>query len=298
MNKNEITAVVLTKNEEARLPQCLAALSWVDQILVIDDYSSDKTVEIAENLGAKVYQKKLKDFQSQRNYALKKVKTPWVLFIDADEEVPEKLKREIKSAIKKKEFAGFKFPRKNIIFDKWIKHSGWHPDYQLHLFRTDKGKYIGKVHEQAEVKGKVGRLKSHLLHQNYQTISQYLEKLEHYTTLAAQSAIESGYKFKPQDLISKPAEEFFRRFFAEKGYKDEFHGLVLALLQAFSELILYLKVWEKQGFKPQELPFSDFVSQMKKLGQETTYWMATTLAKETKNPAKKFFLKLKRRLSP
>lgn len=298
MTKAKITAVVLTKNEEERLPKCLASLSWVDQILVIDDFSSDETIKVAKDFGAKVYQKRLVDFQSQRNWALKKVKTPWVLFIDADEEVPDELRKEITSAVKKKEFAGFYFPRRNIIFGKWIKHSGWYPDYQLHLFKTDKGKYLGRVHEAVEVKGKVGYLKSHLLHQNYQTVSQYLEKLGHYTTLSAESMVDSGYKFKSQDLIKKPAEEFSKRFFAEEGYKDGLHGLALALLQSFSELILYLKVWEKQGFKEvKEKKFLEKVEkELVKVGKELRHWLLTSRISEESSLLKRVALKIKRRL--
>jgi len=298
MTKAKITAVVLTKNEEERLPKCLASLSWVDQILVIDDFSSDETIKVAKDFGAEVYQKRLVDFQSQRNYALKKVKTPWGLFIDADEEVPDELRKEIALAIKKKGLAGFYFPRRNIIFGKWIEHSGWYPDYQLHLFRTDKGKYVGKVHETVEVKGKTGYLKSHLLHQNYQTISQYLEKLGHYTTLSAKKVIESGHEFKPQDLIKKPAEEFFKRFFAEEGYEDGLHGLALALLQAFSELILYLKVWEKQGFKEvkKERFLEKVEKELVKIGKELRYWFLTSRIREESNFLKRAALKIKRRL--
>lgn len=295
MDENKITAVVLTKNEAENLPRCLKSLCWVEEIVVVDDFSSDKTVGIAKKFGAKIYKKKLSDFQSQRDWALGKVKTPWVLFIDPDEEVPQNLKEEMRMAVKRKGFVGFQFPRKNIIFGKWIKYSGWYPDWQLHLFKKDKGKYIGKVHERVEVGGKAGYLKSPLIHYNYQSISEYLEKLEHYTTLAAESAIEGGYKFKFQDLLRKPAEEFFRRFFAEEGFRDEVHGLALSLLQAFSELVLYLKVWEKQGFKTRELPFADFLPEMEKLGKETTYWLTTTLIKETKNPVRKIFLKLRRK---
>lgn len=296
--KAEITTVVLTKNEEERLPKCLASLSWVDQILLIDDFSSDETIKIAKDFGAKVCQKRLEDFQSQRNWALKKVKTPWVLFIDADEEVTNDLRKEIASAIMKKEFAGFYFPRRNIIFGKWIKHSGWYPDYQLHLFKTDKGKYIGRVHERVKVKGKVGYLKSYLSHQNYQTISQYLEKLDQYTTLSAKSVIESENEFKFQDLIKKPFEEFFKRFFAEEGYKDGLHGLALALLQAFSELILYLKVWEKQGFKDvKEKNFLEIVEkELVKVGKELQHWLLTSRISEESNLLKRVALKIKRRL--
>jgi len=290
MEKVDITAVVLAKNEEKNLPRCLRNLSWVKEIIVIDDYSSDKTREIAKKFGARVYQKRLVDFKSQRNWALQKVKTPWVLMIDPDEEVTSEFRQEVEKVIKEDKFDGFKFPRKNIIFDKWIKHTGWHPDWQLHLFKTKKGRYVGKVHEQVVLDGKIGILNASLIHYNYHSISQYLQKLDRYTNLGAEEKVGGGYKFRYQDLIIKPAEEFFRRFFAEEGWKDGVHGLVLSLLQAFSELVVYLKIWEKQKFKA--LKIEGFDEAAEKIISDYYHWQATT----SKNLFKKVYYRIKRKI--
>lgn len=287
MAKSGITAVILTKNEEKNLPSCLKSIAWVEEIILVDDNSTDKTVEIAKEAGAKIFKRKLDDFSAQRNFALGKVETPWVLFIDPDEEVTQELAEEIKKAVREGKFDGFRIPRKNVIFGKWIKHSGWYPDWQLHLFEKNKGRYIRRVHEQVEVQGKVGELKNFLLHKNYESISQYLEKLSHFTTLEAENQIESGYKFAWQDLIKKPLGEFLRRFFAEEGYKDGVHGLVLSLLQAFSELVVYLKVWEKEGFKEGET--EGVFGEIDKAVDEVDYW----IAQKTKNPIRKILNKLR-----
>jgi glycosyltransferase involved in cell wall biosynthesis len=287
MAKKGITAVVLTKNEEKNLPQCLDSVSWVDEKIIVDDESTDKTIKIAEKAGAKVFKRKLDDFASQRNFALSKVKTEWVLLIDPDETLPQKLQREMLQAMKLKGIDGFYFPRKNIIFGQWIKHSGWYPDYQLHFFRTKKGKYVGKVHEQVEIKGKVGYLKTPLIHNNYQSITQFLEKLTHYTDLAAEKQIKLGYQFSWPDLIQKPLDEFLRRFFAEKGYKDGIHGLALGLLQSFSELVVYLRIWEKEGFTSG--PTKNVFQQLEKASNQLQHW----LVKESKSPIKKVLHKLK-----
>ncbi|MGB9706544.1 MAG: glycosyltransferase family 2 protein [Microgenomates group bacterium] len=270
--KPDITAVVLAKNEEENLPRCLKSLNWVKEIILIDDYSTDKTVEIAKSFGAKVYQRKLDNFQEQRNWALKKVKTSWVLMVDPDEEVSAEMRQEILEVVEKNQYDGFRFPRKNIIFGKWIKHTGWYPDWQLHLFKTKKGRYEGKVHEQVVLEGKVGVLKNHLIHYNYHSISQYLQKLDKYTSLAAEEKVKEGYKFHYQDLLIKPAEEFFRRFFAEEGWKDGVHGLALSLLQAFSEGILYLKMWERENFKKEQT--KDYPKIMEKIANDLFWWLA------------------------
>ena len=283
-----LSAVILAKNEEENLPGCLELVrKLADEIILIDDCSSDKTVEIAKKAKVEVFQRRLDDFSSQRNFALEKVKTPWVLFIDPDEEVSPELAQEIKKVIQNKKFDGFQIPRKNIIFGKWIKHSGWYPDWQLHLFKKEKGKYVGRVHEQVEIKGKVGELKNFLLHKNYQSISQYLEKLSRYTSLEKEFQIDSGYKFSWQDLIKKPLGEFLRRFFAEEGYKDGVHGLALSLLQAFSELVVYLKIWEKEGFKDEEIP--GVFEEIEKATSEINWWIAA----KTKNPIRKILNKLR-----
>jgi glycosyltransferase involved in cell wall biosynthesis len=287
MQKTGITAIILAKNEEKNLPRCLESVGWVEEIIVIDDESTDKSVAIAAKAGAKVYQRKLDDFASQRNFALSKVKTEWVLLVDPDETVPQELQKEMLRAVKLKGFAGFYFPRKNIIFGQWIKHSGWSPDHQLHFFRAKKGKYLGKVHERVEVKGKVGYLKTALIHENHQSITQYLEKLIHYTELEAAKQIKAGYQFSWPDLIQKPLDEFLRRFFAEEGYKDGIHGLALGLLQSFSELVVYLRVWEKEGF-PSGLTKNVF-SQLEKAIDQLQYW----LVKKSKNPVKKILQRLK-----
>jgi len=290
MKKADITAIILTKNEEKNLPRCLKKLGWIKEIIIVDDCSSDKTREVAKKFGAKVCQKRLVDFESQRNWALQKVKTPWVLMIDPDEEATLEFRQEVEKAIKENRFDGFKFPRKNIIFGKWIKHTGWYPDWQLHLFKTKKGKYVGKVHEQVVLDGKIGILKAPLIHYNYHSISQYLQKLDRYTNLGAEEKVREGYKFRYRDLLIKPAEEFFRRFFAEEGWKDGVHGLALSLLQAFSELVVYLKVWEKQNFKAAEI--EGFEKLVEKIISDYYHWQTTI----SKNLFKKVCYRIKRKI--
>lgn len=289
--KQKITAAILTKNEEKNLPFCLKSISWVDEVIIVDDNSTDKTIILAKKAKAKIFKRKLDDFASQRNFALSQVKTPWVLLIDADERVTPQLAEEIKLAVKSKKFNGYRFPRKNVIFGKWVKYSGWYPDWQLHLFKTKKGKYIKKVHEQVKIEGRVSELKSALLHNNYQSISQYLTKIVPYTSLEAENLIDSGYKFAWVDLLKKPLGEFLRRFFAEEGYQDGIHGLALSLLQAFAELIVYLRIWEKNGFLPQET--EGVFSEIEKASSQIDYW----IAQKSPSSLKKLQLKIKRKLS-
>jgi glycosyltransferase involved in cell wall biosynthesis len=287
---NRLTAVVLTKNEEQKIKRCLQSLDWVDEILVIDDSSTDRTVELAKRMRAKVERHRLTTFSEQRNWALGRVKTEWVLFVDADEEVTPELAAEMKTAIKDARFVGYRFPRKNLIFGKWIEHTGWYPDYQLHLFRTKKGRYVRSVHEQVEIEGTVGDLHQSLLHYNYDSIDQYLSKLARYTELAAKSRLAAGEKFDWQQAISKPTGEFLRRYLAEEGFKDGIHGLALSLLQAFSELIVVLKFWDESGFPQGET--QGVMIEIQRSLREIEHWLAV----KSSSTVERWRLKLKERL--
>lgn len=281
---SNLTAVIITRNEEKKLPGCLASLDFIEQILVVDDRSEDATIQIAEKAGAKVLTRQLDNFAAQRNFAISKVKTEWTLMIDADERVPADMRREIIAAVARGEYDGYRFPRKNIIFGQWLAHAGWYPDYQLHLFKTKKARYVGEVHEQVEVKGKIGRLENALEHLNYDTVGQYLKKLDHYTTLSAGGLFASGTKFTTGDFIRRPAGEFLRRYFAEKGYAAGRHGLVLCLLQAFSELVVWLKLWELNRFPPGEFSVADFDSHSREIRRDSSFWLNTVKSAGSRFP--------------
>jgi len=298
----KISVVVNTRNEEKNLRRCLRSVQWADEIVVVDMESEDKTVALAKKLGAKVFShQKVGYVEPARNFALTKATGDWILVLDADEEVPASLARKLRELIKNPgEICFFRLPRKNLIFGQWLKHSRWWPDYLIRFFKKGKVVWSNKIHSVPLTRGKGKDLEAKeanaIIHYNYQSISQYLQRLDRYTEIQARELIDSGYQFCWQDVVQKPVGEFLSRFFAGEGYRDGFHGLVLALLQGFSELIKYLKVWEKQGFKVQKLPLSDFILVWKKLGKEITYWLTTARIKETKKPLKKLSLKLRRKM--
>ncbi|HUW22061.1 MAG TPA: glycosyltransferase family 2 protein [Candidatus Bathyarchaeia archaeon] len=295
-----LTAVVITKNEEKNLPRCLKSLRFADKILLVDDNSTDGTVKIAEKSGARILRRTLDDFATQRNFALKQVASNWVLMVDADEEVSSALAKEIKEAIRETDLDGFQIPRKNLIFGRWVKHSGWYPDYQLHLFKTHQARYQEKVHEQVQVKGQVGFLKNPLIHHNYETVSHFLSplKFDLYTSLEANQLQEAGYRFVLSDLIKKPIDEFLRRFFAEKGFQDGVLGLILALFQAFKEMVIYAKIWEKE--KASEMETASLLTaldqEIKDKIKEIRFWFLSGRIEAEKNIFKKTWLQLTKKI--
>ncbi|MEK6817396.1 MAG: glycosyltransferase family 2 protein, partial [Nanoarchaeota archaeon] len=235
-------------------------------------------------------------------FGFSKAKNEWILSLDADERITDELKKEIQSIVRndKKDVNGFWIPRKNIIFGKWIEHTGWYPDYQLRLFKKGKGKFEEKhVHEMIKLEGESGKLKSPIIHYNYENISQFLQKTLLYTENEADQLIEKGYNFAWQDSIRFPAKEFISRFFASEGYKDALHGLVLSLLMAFYHLIVFVNIWEKLKFKQVEgEQFLESVNEEFSRGQkEIFFWFSKARIDSAKNPLKKLIFKIKSKIS-
>jgi len=271
----KISVVINTWNEEKNIRRCLDSVKWADEIVLVDMYSTDKTVEIAKKFGAKVFSHKYTFYvEPARNFALGKSSGDWILILDADEEIPIGLADKLKKIAQGGKIDFLRIPRKNIIFGKWIKHSRWWPDYNIRFFKKGKVRWSSRIHSAPETFGKgfdlPAKEENAIIHYHYQSISQYLERLNRYTEIQAKELLDSGYQFAWQDLIKKPTGEFLSRFFAGEGYKDGLHGLVLALLQGFSELVKYLKVWERQGFKDQDLKELD--REIGKGMRELRYW--------------------------
>lgn len=274
---NKISAVVLTKNVENKIEKCLKNLDFVDEIIVVDD-SEDKTSEIAEKYPkVKVFKRKFDNYSSQRNFGIEKATSEWILMIDSDEKVENGFASFVKEAVLKNQASAFKFPRKNIVFGRWIEHAGWYPDYQTRLFKKGKAKYQRLVHEKLEIEGETKELNVHIIHYNYDSISQFLDKLQRYTGLEADELFSNGYKFHWPDLILKSNAEFLRRFFAESGFKDGLHGLVLSILQSFYTFITYLKVWEKEKFKEEKDVLKETEKSLYKVKREWDFWFFKTL---------------------
>lgn len=295
----KISVVINAQNVEPDLPRVLASVkNFADEIVVVDQGSTDKTSEIAKKYGAKIYNHESVEYvEKTRNFAISKASNEWVLILDPDEEVPSTLKTEIAKKIKTGKVDYFRIPRKNIIFGKWISHSLWWPDYQIRLFKKGKVSWSEIIHSVPITTGKGAdfpiREDMAILHHNYDSMEEYLERLNRYTTVQSKLLAGEGYKFVWQDLIKKPLTEFIRRYFIGEGYKDGIHGLALALLQSFSELSLYIKVWQKDGFKEENVEGGEIVSEMRKAEKELHFWQNDFLYKETGRIKYKIGKKLK-----
>src|ERR1035437_1393614 len=304
---SKISAVISAFNEEANIERCLKSLSFADEIVVVNNGSSDKTAEISKKYTDKVFNQKNNpaEIDLQKNFGFTKATGDWILSIDADEEVSKELAEEMRKILETKpsmlsNINGFWIPRKNFMFGKWIKeNTGWYPDYQLRLFRKGKGKYESKkVHEDLVVEGETEKLKEHIIHHNYDSIEQYVKKILIYAPNEAEEYLRGNYKFSYFDAIRFPLNDFMSWFFARKGYKDGFHGLVLALMQAFYHFLVFAFIWEKQGFK--EYDKEDFLKdtekEFKRAGKEIIYWVSKEKLESIKSPIQRNLQKVSNKL--
>lgn len=298
---NKISIVVSAYNEEKNLKNCLDSVhALANEIIVVDNESLDKTAEIAKQNGAVVFSKPNNlMLNTNKNFGFSKAVSEWILNLDADEEVTPELVQEIKKVIAEKNLInGYKIPRKNIIFGKWIEHSLWWPDKQLRLFKNGKGKFPEKhVHESLEVEGNVSDLKNPMTHINYTSTSQFINKMDKiYTENEAINILKEGKKIKWDDSINWPVSDFLKNYFHLKGYKDGLHGLVVNLLQSFCSEVVFSKIWEKNGFKEENISLGQIEKIFCKLKINLDYWIITSKIEESNNPLEKIILKIKRKL--
>lgn len=240
----KLTAILITKDEEANLERCLQSISWVDELIVVDSGSIDNTVEIARKFKAKVFSPEWKGFGPTKQYALDQATGDWVLSIDADEEVSFTLKNEIRQLLENDPpHDGYEIPRKTQFLGHWILHSGWYPDYVLRLFRKQTGRFTPVlVHEEIIVDGSRSRLSNPLMHYSYPTLENYVRKLDQYSSLAAEEMFKRGRKFRYWQLVVKPALLFVKKLLFQKGWRDGWEGYMIARLSATSIFLRYAKL--------------------------------------------------------
>lgn len=296
-----ISCLVHTYNEEKNIGRCLKSLKFATEIIVIDMGSTDKTLEIARNHPVKIYSHPYTGYvEPARNFGIKKAKSDWILIVDADEVISDKLKTEIMAITQDKSnlFSYYRIARQNIIFNKWIKYSGWWPDYQVRLFKNGSVNWSEKIHGIPITRGIGKDIKPiqdlAIIHNNYKSISQFLDRLNRYTSVQALELFQSQYQVTLSDLILKPTNEFVTRFFMLGGYKDGFHGFALSALQAFSEIIVVLKVWEHKGFLQKNINLEDYGNIESTAEKIKKYWLLTELLKNKPDKFKEFFLKIRR----
>jgi (heptosyl)LPS beta-1,4-glucosyltransferase len=297
-----LSVVICAFNEEANLPRAISSAKAIaDEIIVVDTESTDKTAAIAKKAGCTVYTHKYPGIvEPIRNFAIGKAKGDWIFLLDADEEISQPLATAIKAKITSADADYYRIPRKNIIFGKWIKSDHWWPDYVYRLFKKGSVTWDPKIHSIPYTKGKGGDFPVDenlaLIHHNYGSISQFVLRLDRYTDFQSREIMDAGYNFAQADILVKPLQEFTRQYFARRGYSDGFHGLALALLQAFSTLVVYLKLWEQGGSIDQQIELKNLPAAFSPPLAENRWWYYDSLAKTTGFP-QNLWWKLRKKLS-
>lgn len=296
----KLSIVISTYNRAESLARTLLSVKNLGfEIIVVDNESSDATSRVAKSYGAKVFKRPNSlMLNTNKNYGFTKTSGDWILCLDDDEVITPELGKEILETIEHTNASGYWIPRKNIIFGKYIQHGIWWPDPQLRLFKKGYGKYPEKhVHEYIVVDGQIGTLQQPYIHYNYDSLQQYLEKMQHiYTENEVKKYTDLGYKVNWYDALRFPLSDFIKIYFAQNGYKDGLHGLVLSLLQGFYSFIIFVKLWEKEKFLDIDVAPSQALQEVQRSIKETEYWMLTTNIREATNPFAKLWYQLLRRM--
>lgn len=248
MNKIPLSVVVITKNEEDNIDECLGSVyGWADEIIMVDDESTDKTVELARRYTNQIFRRKMDNEGIHRNWAHTQARNEWVMILDADEEATPELKQEIGSTLPGTPHSCFSIPLKTYIGNTWIRNSGWYPASKIRLFKKSDFKYeeVG-VHPRAILApGKTeGHLTKDILHKGYPDIEHFLGSVNRQTTLEAQKWIATNRNMSLGQALWRMIDRFPRRYIRKKGYKDGLYGFVIAFFDSFYQLMSYIKYIE------------------------------------------------------
>jgi glycosyltransferase involved in cell wall biosynthesis len=243
-----VTVVILARNEEDVIERCIRSAFFAKEILVVDSGSTDSTPEIAQRLGARVVAKDWPgDFSIQRNFADANARFPWVLQLDADEIITAELAGEISDFFARglyQRYSAGQFPRKELIFGRWIEHGGWYPQYKLRLYRKGSGNWTGNVHEHFTCAGEIYKFHSEIRHDSYKDVHTFITKFNAYTSLGVREKFSNKKKFSLLKIFFQPLERFWGRYVVHKGYRDGFHGFIIASLISLTYFIEQVKLWE------------------------------------------------------
>jgi glycosyltransferase involved in cell wall biosynthesis len=244
VSRPPISVLVPTKDEARNLSDCLASASWADEIVVVDSESTDGTRAIAERAGARVLVRRFDDWSSQKNWALERVTHPWVLCLDADERVDTTLAAAIAALPGAPEHDGFRVARANHFLGAPVRHSGWGRDRVLRLFRRDRGRFAGAIHERVEGLASVGLLPGFLVHHPYRTWGDCETKLARYAKRNAREAYAAGRRAGALDLVFRPPVRFLRMYLGQGGVLDGAAGVGVCGLSAVSVFMKYAWLWD------------------------------------------------------
>lgn len=244
--REKISACIIAFNEERKIRRCIESVRWCDEILVVDSFSTDRTVEICREYTDRVVQREWLGYVGQRNMIRDMATHPWILYLDSDEEVSIGLRDEILHEFEYPDgTAGFEFPRQVFYLGRWIRHGEWYPDVKLRLFRKELGRTEGiEPHDRVHVRGAIKRLKNPVWHYTYDDTRDHMETINRFSTITAQQKYVAGSRFNWFDLFFRTWFHFFKGYILRLGFLDGAHGLLIAILCSYGAFLKYAKLWE------------------------------------------------------
>lgn len=249
INSIKISAAIITLNEESNMADCLKSLSWVDEIIVVDSLSTDRTVEISEKFGARVISQKFLGHVKQKQLAVDSCSHDWVICLDADERVSDELSKNIHSLFESTSeenlLNGYSVSRCSFHLGRWIRHGGWYPDRNIRLFNRRQGKWGGvDPHDKIEVAGETGKLEGDLLHYVFKDLAHNVATNNFYSGISADIFYREGKKPSMAKLFLKPFGKFIETYVIKKGFLDGLPGFIISVGAAYSMFLKFAKLWE------------------------------------------------------
>ena len=243
-----VACIVITKNEEQNIADCLASARWADELIVVDAESADKTVELAHASGAKVFVRPWPGFGLQKNFGMAQASSDWILILDADERVTEELRDEVRACLDRWQPSApvaCRIPRRNFFYGAWVRRAGVYPDYQVRLFRRGSAQYNDvAVHENLLVEGAIGTVAGHLDHYTERRIQDHFKKFSLYTTLAAQEKAKRVRTVRWIDLAFRPLVVLVKTYVLKQGFRDGVRGLIVCVFASMYTFVKYAKLWD------------------------------------------------------
>ncbi|MBS3762718.1 MAG: glycosyltransferase family 2 protein [Planctomycetes bacterium] len=245
----EISAFVITYNEENNIRECLESVAWVDEIVVVDSFSEDRTVEIAEQYADLIEQRPFPGHVDQTRYASEQTSKPWILWLDADERLTPAAREEIETSFEQTNtpsFQAFSFPRKTFFMGRWILHSGWYPQPKIRLWNREHGEVVGEEpHPRVKVDGEAKKLSGDILHYSYPAgMKDMVNTSTKYASYAARTRHEKGRHFSMLSLLLKPPGNFLKKYLLQLGILDGFPGFAIAVGAAYYRFMREVMMWE------------------------------------------------------
>jgi glycosyltransferase involved in cell wall biosynthesis len=249
MQREKITAIIPTFNNVKIIRRCLESIKWSDEILIVDSFSTDKTLDICREYGARIIQHEYINSAIQKNWAIPQAEHEWILLTDSDEIVEPALRDEILKLLENpaQEIDAYRIPRKNYIYGVWMKYCNFYPDYNIRLFRRSCRYVTREVHADIDVpKERFGTLKNHHIHDDFNDMQAYLKKFTRYMRYETDELEKRGKKFRLREVILRPFVMFCYAYFYKRGYKGGLRGFMIAVQKAFYNFTMYMQLWERQ----------------------------------------------------